>query len=311
MTRFGLLLVGALLVTGPSASAIATEQKAQATRPPTPTAQQCARDPSLPGCVKGTGSGKAGTVVVGVSGDDSGDAPSSGGGTRPVQLSENVTRNDYVLSCSGNTRSNGGDVNCMAATTICDQLGPGYLAFWKYEATFVRATGAIVPPGWQFTDTVCLPPGSPLLDPRAAIPGIVERDFKSLVVLKGVAISQPGGSTLVNYKTGFYTDARRYTLPPVDVLGYTVVITAEPAQYDWYFGDGDTMIDGGPGAKDTLDVNHTYTRTGQRAPYVVITWTGTFTVDGGAARPVIGTATTTGAGTPLQVKQARAELVTR
>jgi hypothetical protein len=34
-------------------------------------------------------------------------------------------------------------------------------------------------------------------------------------------------------------------------------------------------------------------------------------VDVGAARPVIGTAITTGSGTPLQVKQARVELVTR
>jgi hypothetical protein len=58
-------------------------------------------------------------------------------------------------------------------------------------------------------------------------------------------------------------------------------------------------------------VEHTYTHKGVVRPYVVITWSGTYTVDGGAALDVIGTATTTGDGTPLQVKEAKAQLVSR
>jgi hypothetical protein len=277
--------------------------------PGPPSGEVCGDAPFQPQCAAAGGS--KGTIDVSGAGGEAGSPGEGGSGSTPVRLSKNITRYDYVLACSGNTLANGGDINCMAAISICAGNGPGYLAYWQYEAEFVRATGAIVPPGWQRVNTVCLAPGSPLLNPLAAIPGIIERDFRSLVVLKGTAISQPGGSTLVNYKTGFYTDARRYTLDPVGILGHTVVITAEPAQYDWYFGDGTDALDGGPGAKDTLDVQHTYTRNGKVAPYVVITWTGTFTVDGGPARQVIGTATTTGPGTPLQVKQARAELVTR
>jgi hypothetical protein len=56
---------------------------------------------------------------------------------------------------------------------------------------------------------------------------------------------------------------------------------------------------------------HTYQRSGDVGPYVVITWSGTFSVDGGPQREVFGTARTTGDPTPLRVKQARAELVTR
>jgi hypothetical protein len=89
------------------------------------------------------------------------------------------------------------------------------------------------------------------------------------------------------------------------------VVTAYPKQYDWYFGDGTSALDAGPGQSESSDVKHRYTQTGEVAPYVVITWTGTFTVDGGQQRDVFGTAQTTGPGTPLQVKQARAELVTR
>lgn len=282
--------------------------------PTHPAEHDCAKSLQDTTCATTTGGGTKGTVNVSGTDGAPGTATSPGDGgsdSAPVTLSANITRRDYVLACSGNTLANGGDINCMAAISICALNGPGYLAYWQYEAEFNRATGAIQKPGWHRIDTVCLPPGSPLLDPLAAIPGLIERDFQSLVVLKGVAVSQPGGSTLVNYQTGYYTEAARYTLAPVGILGHTVVITATPSQYDWYFGDGTDALDAGPGAKDTLDVSHTYKRTGKLAPYVVITWTGTFTVDGGAPQPVIGTATTTGPGTPLQVKQARAELVTR
>ena len=84
---------------------------------------------------------------------------------------------------------------------------------------------------------------------------------------------------------------------------YTIVITATPQQYDWDFGDGEHTFNGAQ-----QDVTHTYANTG--TAHVTITWTGTFVIDGGARRDVIGTATTTGPGTPLHVKQARAELVT-
>ena len=276
--------------------------------PPPPPPPPCSG--SLGGCFGAAGSGNNfGVGATGGTDSDTGHParPSTGGA--PVVLSENVTRHQYILACQGNTVANGGDLNCNAARAICSGDGPGYLAYWLYEATFVRATGDIVAPGWQRLDTRCLPPGSPALDPRAAIPGLVERDFQSLVVVKGVAVSQPHGTTLVNYETGYYTEAGRYTLAPVGILGHTVVITATPARYDWTFGDGTQALNAGPGTKDTTDVSHTYKHTGSVAPYVVITWTGTFTVDGGRPQPVIGTATTTGPGTALQIKQARSELV--
>ena len=56
---------------------------------------------------------------------------------------------------------------------------------------------------------------------------------------------------------------------------------------------------------------HPCGRNGHVGPFVVITWLGTFSVDGGPQREVFGTAQTTGDATPLKVKQARAELVTK
>ncbi len=184
--------------------------------------------------------------------------------------------------------------------------------FWRYQATVDRATGKVVAPGWtQSPGTYCLGPRDAGVPPLAAIGGVLAGDFQDLIVLKGVAVSDPKGSTLVNYETGFHTTATTYRLDPVTILGHSVRITATPERYDWYFGDGTKALDQGPGREGTLDVQHTYQSAGRVAPYVVITWSGTYTVDGGPARPVIGTATTTGPGTPLQVKQARAQLVSR
>ena len=86
---------------------------------------------------------------------------------------------------------------------------------------------------------------------------------------------------------------------------------ASPVSYDWLFGDGARASNAGPGARGTTQVSHRDVGTGPVGPYVVITWAGSYTVDGGATKQVIGTARTTGPPTALQVAQARSELVSR
>ncbi len=57
-------------------------------------------------------------------------------------------------------------------------------------------------------------------------------------------------------------------------------IRAEAQRYDWVFGDGASAGDVGPGKQGTDAVSHTYLRSGSVAPYVRITWGGTFTIEG-------------------------------
>jgi hypothetical protein len=200
-------------------------------------------------------------------------------------------------------------VLCGAAVNTCLPANAKIVAYWVWTVTTELATGNVTVV--KLPGSVCLGPGAAAVSPVAAIGGILASDFQRLIVLKAVAKVKPSGTTLVNYDTGFYTEAGRYVLAPVQILGHRVVVTAIPQRYDWYFGDGATAVDAGPGQADSSDVRHTYRQSGSVAPYVVMTWTGTFSVDGGAERTVIGTAQTTGPGTPLQVKQARSELVTR
>jgi hypothetical protein len=267
----------------------------------------CHADPNAPACVSGNGTGTFTGVIHNATPPAPGSATSSG--NTPTALAETYVVYNYVPTCTGNTRGDAGNL-CVAATTMCRPAGAGLIQYWRWEVTILRATGAEVS-AVQSPGTFCLGPQVAGLPPVAAVGGVLASDLQRLIVLRGRAIVKPNGTTLVNYDTTFHTDAKSYVLAPVQLLSHRVVVTAHPKQYDWYFGDGTSALDAGPGQPDASDVSHRYRNTGSVSPYVVITWTGTFTVDGGAQREVFGTARTTGPGTPLQVKQARAELVTR
>lgn len=246
-----------------------------------------------------------------------GHAKGAGGTARPVAnpitlagpLRDYVIRH-YTPACTGNGRLDGGTL-CGLAVTTCPQ--PGFVRFWIYEAKFDGTTNQIIGAWYQVTNptTVCLGPGMPGVPKPVVIAAQIQRDFKRLVVLQGVARVQPAGKTLVNFDTAFYTEAGAYDLPLTTILGSRVQVRATPVSYDWFFGDGAQASNAGPGARGTTQVSHRYAGTGPVGPYVVITWAGSYTVDGGAAQQVVGTAQTTGPPAALQVAQARSELVSR
>ena len=232
---------------------------------------------------------------------------------QPVTASQPAAdyyRRELTPACTGNSRVDGGTL-CGLAVNTCPQ--PGFVRFWIYEAKFSGTTNQIIGDWYQVTNptTICLGPGAPGVPKPVVIAAQIERDFKRLVVLQGLARVQPAGTTLVNFDTAFYTEAGAYDLPPITILGSRVQVRATPVSYDWFFGDGAQANNAGPGARGTTQVSHRYAGTGPVGPNVVITWAGSYTVDGGAAQQVVGTAQTTGPPTALQVAQARSELVSR
>lgn len=269
--------------------------------------------PTDPSCLKG----KAGDGTFDLSGHQTAPGQSSpkggprGGGVggKPVVVPSTYRETAFAPTCTGNTALDAG-VLCGAAVNTCVPAGAGIIRYWEWTVTYRTVDASVV--------SIVALPGSYCVAPEVAGPpaavviaGVVERDFKSLVVARGTAEVQPRGTTLVNYPTKFFTSAQEYVLPAVTILGRRVVITARPQSYDWFFGDGQSALDVGPGQARDSDVRHVYGVTGTMAAHVVITWSGTFTVEGGRVQQVFGTARTTGPGTPLQVKQARAELVTK
>ncbi len=216
-----------------------------------------------------------------------------------------VTVAAYAPTCAGNGPQNG-TASCGAAVTTCPK--PGDIRLWRYTRQ-VRNGVPVTP--WQLVTSplyVCLGPTNPVVRPKVAVPALVNREFKRLVVLRGVTAVEPAPQTLVNLETTFSTDAPRSYPIETTILGQQVHITAKAESYTWHFGDGATGTTSEPGAAGSAQVAHTYTRPGRLAAYVVISWSGTFTIGTDpTVLPVDGTATTRGPAAPLGVREARSQ----
>ena len=223
--------------------------------------------------------------------------------SRPLVL----TQSKVVPTCDGNTAVD--DVGlCGGAVATCEVAGD--VRYWVFRRTVDAATGTVISPYVRVPDppSVCLGPDDPRVDPTIAIPAIIDRDFQRIVVLKGTARVTPAPDTLVNVETRFATDAPASYEIPLTVLGQSVVITASAASWTWHFGDGtqQRLTDGSSGGNTV----HEYRKSGPRAAYVVIEWTGTYMIGGDpTVRQVNGTATTIGEPTQIAVRTARSELV--
>lgn len=139
---------------------------------------------------------------------------------------------------------------------------------------------------------------------------MVARAFKRIPLPASELIVQPpGGETLVNFATNFYTEAAPFERS-VTLVGQRVDLRIRPSGFAWSFGDGAGMTTSEPGAAyPALDITHEYTRAGQVGPSVDTTYSAEFRVNGGAWEPVVGTVTMAGEPVALQVRTASPTLV--
>ncbi|MGH3473298.1 MAG: hypothetical protein ACRDOT_00135 [Aeromicrobium sp.] len=122
---------------------------------------------------------------------------------------------------------------------------------------------------------------------------------------------QPGGRTLVNVDTIFYTDPT-HLRRTVTLLGHSVQLDATPVRFTWVHGDGTTATTGKPGRPyPAKDVTHQYQQPGDdlRAR-VDTTYRVRYSVDGGGWATLGETLTAPGPTTSLDVDEA-APVLTR
>ncbi|WP_159795371.1 hypothetical protein [Puerhibacterium puerhi] len=188
-------------------------------------------------------------------------------------------------------------------------------------------------PAEQVSEDQCVTPG----DIRAE----AERAFRSMRVSAPPVTLQGGEPLLVNVRYPAYTTAAAQE-QDVTLLGVPVTIRAEPVEFAWDFDDphspgGGTLVTSDPGrpwrdgdpTPDESWVGHTYTRLGEpgsdagsavddagntyRSGVTVslaTTWEGSFRIAGSTDwTPIAGTITTTSAGEPATVTEARTQLV--
>ena len=124
-----------------------------------------------------------------------------------------------------------------------------------------------------------------------------------------LVVQPPGGETLVNFATNFYTEQGSFTRR-VHLLGQRVDLKIWPSQYRWVFGDGESQASESAGAPyPDLLITHDYRAKGGVSPRVDTTYSAQFSVNGGPWRDVDGTVTIAGSPVDLRVRTARPVLV--
>lgn len=162
--------------------------------------------------------------------------------------------------------------------------------------------------------TACLTAGDAAGIEVPPIRVLVIRTFETLDWKSSALVVQPpGGKTLVNLDTNFYTENSGTSSIPVNLQGQRVTVTARPIAYQWNFGDGTSITTDSPGRPyPDLDVSHTYDRAD---PVVVSVDTqygdASFTVNGGPPQTIPSTVWVAGAPQELDVVEALPQLVVR
>ncbi len=159
--------------------------------------------------------------------------------------------------------------------------------------------------------TTCLDANDPLAPP-VITPDMVATQFQALSWPESrLEIQPPGGRTLVNLETNFYTGNTEPTSQTVTLLGQQVEIEATPSSWTWRHGDGTDQTTSEPGrAYPDLDITHTYTAVGDAlSPSVDTTYSGRYRVNGGSWIDIPATVTVAGAAGALDVVPAKPQLV--
>jgi len=203
---------------------------------------------------------------------------------------------------------------------ICkdDGRGPDGVCFNPQECTTVAGV-----PGTRYTlsrdgeivGTACLSANEvgPVDDPPP-VRALVLQAFETLDWSESTLVIQPpGGRTLVNLETNFYTDNSGFTVIPVTLVQSQVRVEAEPIAYTWHFGDGTSVETTSPGAPyPDLDVAYSYESVGDVAVSVDTTYgNASFSVNGGAWEAIPSTITVPGSAVDLEVVEATPQLVIR
>jgi len=171
---------------------------------------------------------------------------------------------------------------------------------------------------WVYTGAGC----TALTARPQVTPLLARQEIEKLVPRPGIGVAPPGGKTLVNVQTVLWanTPADR-GLGTVTLLGtYRVALRVQVQQVAWAFGDGATEVADGPGlpyrkGEHCTTVTcpghfgHVYATTGTMTITEQVTWSGQYSVNGGAWQDVAGAVDGPAATAQVTVVQARGVLV--
>ena len=142
---------------------------------------------------------------------------------------------------------------------------------------------------------------------------LIVREFKRIAWPEShLVVQPPGGKTLVNFETNFYTLDKVAISQEVTLANQQVIIRAVPTTYTFRFGDDTSTRTSSPGRPHpNLDVTHVYTQTGTVAVSLDTTYSGEYRIGNGDWVAIPDTLTVAGEAQDLQVVEAVPQLVLR
>lgn len=165
---------------------------------------------------------------------------------------------------------------------------------------------------WVVIGQACLGAGD-LASLGAITPELVQQAFQRLSWPRAeLTVQPPGGETLVNFETNFFTTNTNPTTQTVTLLGTGITIEATPTSYVWHFGQGaEPRRTTSPGSPfPGLDVRHVYQDAHATAqPSVDVTYSGRYRVGNSAWIEIPGTLTVAGDPIELTVIEGQPNLV--
>ncbi|HEX3814490.1 MAG TPA: hypothetical protein VHX59_16765 [Mycobacteriales bacterium] len=146
---------------------------------------------------------------------------------------------------------------------------------------------------------------------QQTVSDVIREEFKRLPLPKGELMFQPSWGALVNKREIFYSSSPRDHDYPITLLGRHVVLRTHVDTYAWSWGDASsteaTRAPGGP--YPNFAVSHTYRKAGTCQVTLGLTYSATYTVDGGPQQTVLGTISIAGNPTNVRVVGAHSVLV--
>jgi hypothetical protein len=247
--------------------------------------------------------GVTATTLVCVPGTStSGDGETNGGSAGDYTYTEVSWLPDCPQVTPGNPVDSA--TNCLSAHNCPNPQQERWIEFGR--TVTVKNNVATEFSAWSVITTQCMADPPPQTGPVLVVtPGMILSAAKRLGLPALEVRVQPAGKTLVNFPTIFYTRPQPFD-HTITLLGQSIEVQAQPTEYEWLFGDGQTLSGNRPGRPyPAEEITHIYANAHLTVhPRVDVTYSIRYRIGGGGWQQLADTVMVPGPAANLRIAEA-------